>query len=286
MARSFDFAVLRMAPDPARGEALNVGVVVFQPQRVELVFGEVLTRARHFYPSADQSLFDEAVGLFTRLDLPSFTTKERHRALSRIGLFELGDLGCFSLEDDRPETYQANVARLVAMFTGRRGQNKRPKGPPRLTTAVRSLFREEKVLAPAGDAAAIGNHKIVPDWPIPTRPSLKADLALKNRIMRVCEIVELKLELDGPPPASLFEGVVTLDVAQREVDAQQRVLAYRASGPAARVDEALAIARMHATTLVNWDVPQERDQFVHEWIDAAKDAGTPPMVQSPVPQLN
>lgn len=273
MARSYDFAVVRMAPDPARGEALNVGIMVFQPERVDLVFGEVLTRARHFYPSADQELLDEAASLFARLDLPNFPTEERHRALSRIGLFELSDLGCFSVEDDRPETYQANVARLLAMFTGRRGQSKRQKkGVPRLTTAVRNLFRQEKVLATAGDAAAIGSHKIVPEWPIPTRPSLKADLALKNRIMRVCEIVELKLEHDGPPPASLFEGVVTLDVAQQEVKAEQRVLAYRAFGPTARIDEALAIAHMHATKLVNWDAPRERDDFVNEWIDAANSA--------------
>jgi hypothetical protein len=29
MARSFEFAVLRLAPDPARGEAINLGIVVF-----------------------------------------------------------------------------------------------------------------------------------------------------------------------------------------------------------------------------------------------------------------
>ncbi len=147
-----------------------------------------------------------------------------------------------------------------------------PRRVSRLNTTVRKVFRAEKVLAPIGDAGAIAEHKIVPEWPLPLRPSLRADLALRNRIMRVCEIVDLNVSDDGPPPAGLFEGVVTLDVAQKEANAQQTVFAYRATGLSARIDEALGIARLHASNLVNWDVPTERDDFLHEWINAAKDA--------------
>jgi hypothetical protein len=105
---------------------------------------------------------------------------------------------------------------------------------------------------------------------VATRPSLRANLALKNSIIRVCEIVDLRLSDDGPVPASFFEGVVTLDVAQREANAQQTVLAYRAAGPAARIDDALGIARLHASCLVNWDEKNEQEDFLHEWINAAK----------------
>src|SRR4029077_12272299 len=125
---------------------------------------------------------------------------------------------------------------------------KRPAS--RLTTEVRRIFRNEKVLANIGDAAALSEHKIVPEWPIPNRPSIRADFALRNGSMRVCELVDMDLGKDAPPPASFFEGVVTLDVAQKEAKATQRVFAYRAKGAAGRIDEALAIARMHASEIV------------------------------------
>jgi hypothetical protein len=90
-----------------------------------------------------------------------------------------------------------------------------------------------------------------------------------NGMMRVCELVDLDLEDDGPPPPALFAGVVTLDVAQREVEAKQRVFAYRAKGPAARIDEALAIAKMHASEIIDCEKSEEREKFVHEWVTAA-----------------
>jgi hypothetical protein len=194
--------------------------------------------------------------------------------LSRLGVFTLGELGYFTVEDDLPETYEAHIARLLDLFASSPKRAIRPKPAGRLQTQIRKVFRDERVLASIGDAAAISEHKIVPDWPIPNRPSLKADLALRNRIMRVCEVVELKLD-DSKPPAALFEGVVTLDVAHKEVHAEQTVLAYRASGASARIDEALSIARLHATHLVDWDRPQERETFLHEWISAAHGRNAP-----------
>jgi hypothetical protein len=273
MARLHNFAVIRLAPDPLRGEALNVGVIIFRQGEVDIRLGEVLTRARAVYPAANSEILHDGVAVMRRLGAAPLPPSELHRTMQRIGLFALGELGSFTVDDDRPETYEGHVARLLKAFTGGRPVAERLKPVPRLTTAVRKVFRKEKLLAPAGDAGAILEHRIVPDWPIPNRPSLRADLALKNRIMRVCEVVDLKLDEDSPPPPALFEGVVTLDVAEREVDAKQRVLAYRAVGSARRIDEALAIARLHATNLVNWNSADERETFLHEWIDAAR-AGT------------
>jgi len=274
MARSFDFAVLRLAPDALRGEAVNLGIVVFLDGGVDVRTGEVLSRARAVYPDATADALREGVNLIKRLGAVTLSAAERHRSLSRLGVFSLGELGHFTVENDGPENYEAQIARLMDLFAATPKRVAQRKALSRLETQIRKVFRDERVLAPVGDVGAIKDHKIVPDWPIPNRPSLRADLALRNRIMRVCEIVELKLD-DGKPPAALFEGVVTLDVAHQEVDAEQTVLAYRASGPTARIDEALSIARLHATDLVNWDSQSERESFLHEWISAAHDRHFP-----------
>jgi hypothetical protein len=192
--------------------------------------------------------------------------------LERYGLFALGELGYFAAEDEQPQTYEGHVARLLRLFTATsRASRSRSRPTSRLNTEIRQELRREKVLAASGDAGAISAHLIVPDWPIPTRPSLRADLALRNGVMRVCQIVDLRLTDEGPPPAPLFESVVTLDVAEREANAKETYFAYRATGPTARVDEALAIARLHASHLVDWNVGKERDAFLQDWVTAAKD---------------
>jgi hypothetical protein len=206
-----------------------------------------------------------------RLGAVALPAADRHASLRHVGPFAFGDLGYFATEDELPQTYENHVTRLLRIFTAtRRTSQKKTRPASRLITVVRKAFRDEKVLAQIGDSGAISEHKIVPEWPLPSRPSLRANLALKNSIIRVCEIVDLRLSDDGPVPASFFEGVVTLDVAQREANAQQTVLAYRAAGPTARIDDALGIARLHASRLVNWDEKNEQEDFLHEWINAAK----------------
>jgi hypothetical protein len=271
MARSYSFAVLRLSPDPARGEAINLGIVVFRDGDVDVRIGTVTTRARIVCSEATPDRIHEGAEIIRRLDAPTLPLVDRHRSMRRFGLFELGELGYFTAENDAEATYEAHIDRLLRLYTATmRGSSVRRRSASALATSVRKLFRQEKVLAALGDAAAINEHKIVPDWPIPTRPSLQADLALKNRIMRVCEVVELSLADEGTPPGALFEGVVTLDVAGRETGAEERVFAFRATGPSARIDEAIGIAQPHATSLVNWDDVEQREQFLHSWIMAAR----------------
>jgi len=270
MARSYSFAVLRLAPDPARGEAVNLGIVVFRDEDVDVRLGEVMTRARALYPEASADQLHEGVELFRRFGAVKLSVSDRHRSLSRLGLFALGELGHFTVDNDTSTVYEENVDRLVRLFTvAPRSVKTRRRAISPLGTAVRKLFRQEKVLANIGDAAAINEHKIVPEWPIPTRPSLQADLALRNTIMRVCEVVELPLGDEGMPPSAFFEGIVTLDVARREANATETVLAYRAVGPSARIDEALGIANPQ-NRLVDWDDVIQRDEFLHDWITAAR----------------
>lgn len=270
MAHTFEFAVLRLVPDIARGESINLGVVVFREGSIDVSVGEVLTRARILFPELSGSELDNGIELLKRLGSAPLPARERHRALAKIGAFALGDLGSFIVTDDRPESYSAQVASLLSTFVATpRSTLGKIKASSKLATEVRKIFRREKVLAAIGDVGALSEHKIVPQWPIPNRPSIRADLALMNGMMRVCELVDLDLEDDGPPPPALFAGVVTLDVAQREAEAKQRVFAYRAKGSAARIDEALAIAKMHASEIVDWDKSVERERFVHEWVTAA-----------------
>lgn len=269
MVRSCEFAVLRLSPDAARGEAINLGVVVFGPTGVDMRIGEVRTRARILYPELSEQLLSDWLKNFKRLACADLPVRELHRALQRVGPLSLGELGQFAAEDDIK--YEAQVSTLIGYFVKpQRVHAKRERGASRLVTTIRGVFRSEKVLANVGDAAAIEEHKIVPEWPLPTRPSLRASLALKNRLMRVCEVVELDLSDDAPPPPALFSGVVTLDVAQREASAEQCIFAYRARGPVARIDEALGIAHLHANKLVDWDVQQQRQNFIDEWIEAAQ----------------
>lgn len=269
MARTFEFAVLRLAPDAVRGEAVNLGIVVFNDGKLDIRVGEVLTRARLLYPEMDADTLSQGVGLFERMGSVSLPVAEKHRSLSRLGAFQLGELGHFTVADGAG-AYEERVLNLLRMFVAVPRAKGGAARASNIVTAVRKEFRKAKVLAAIGDAAAISEHKIVPEWPIPNRPSLKANFALKNSVMRVCELVDLDLSDDAATPPAFFAGVVTLDVAKREAGAKQTVFAYRAKGPASRIDEALRIAEPHATELVDWNQKTARETFMHDWILAAR----------------
>jgi hypothetical protein len=270
MAHTYSFAVLRLVPDIARGESINLGLVVFRDDSIDVRIGEVLTRARLLYPELTEADLSSALDVIRRLGNVPMPAADRRRVLSKIGAFALGELGSFTVVDDTAASYEDRVAALLSTFVvPSRSALIKKRPPSKLTTEVRKIFRNEKVLAAIGDAAALSEHKIVPEWPIPTRPSIRANFALLNGSMRVCELVDMDLGKDGPPPSAFFEGVVTLDVAQKEAKAAQRVFAYRAKGAAARIDEALAIAHMHASEIVNWQNKRERETFVHDWVTAA-----------------
>lgn len=271
MAHTFEFAVLRVMPDAIRAETVNVGLVVFKPGGTDVRVGEILTRARAIYPELTGERLRQAVDVYLRLGSVDMSASDRHRTLSHVGPFILGELSSFTIEANDPTIYEGHLARLMRMFVGaskRAPTGSRPKS--RLVTDIRKAFRREKVLAPVGDATAIDDHKIVPEWPIPGALQLRADLALKNRLMRVCEIVDVELATDSPPPPALFAGVVTLDEAKRTLDAQQRVFAYRARGAKAKIDEMLNLAHEHASEVVNWEDTVARESFLHTWIVAAR----------------
>ena len=130
MARSYSFAVLRLSPDPARGEAINLGIVVFRDADVDVRIGGVTTRARALCPEATGERIHEGTEFLRRLDVPTLSLADRHRSLRRLGLFELGDLGYFTAENDDAATYEAHIDRLLQLFTATmRGASARRRRP-------------------------------------------------------------------------------------------------------------------------------------------------------------
>src|SRR4051812_14968112 len=110
MARTYDFAVLRLEPDAARGEVVNVGLVIFNEAGVDVRIGEVLTRARALHRDFGPEALESAVAFLEKAGSVPLPPAERHRTLSRIGLFKLGELGYFTVGDEREETYEGHVA--------------------------------------------------------------------------------------------------------------------------------------------------------------------------------
>ncbi|WP_438743002.1 DUF3037 domain-containing protein [Bradyrhizobium sp. U531] len=140
MAHTFDFAVLRLVPDNARGESVNLGVVVFRDGEIDVRLGKVLTRARMLFPEITDTDLESAVGILSRLGSVALSSRERHSALSSVGAFSLGDLGSFTVNDERPESYQSQIDMLLATFVvAPRSAIVRAKGPSRLATEVRKF---------------------------------------------------------------------------------------------------------------------------------------------------
>jgi Protein of unknown function (DUF3037) len=271
MAHSFKFAVIRLSPDSLRGEAINLGVAIFRDGYLETHTGQVLTRARAIVPDFSNEMLETSVALLKKFGAINLPDNEKHQALGQIGMIRLSDLGSFESRDVDGPDYASNITFLLSSLVNepRASRGIEAISRPRFVTDVRTAFRNENLLASENDQSAILDHKIVPNWKPPQRPNLTLDLALKNREMRVCEIVELDLEGEKEVSSNFQASAFKLKAAEDFIGATDRVLAYKGHGPTKRVKEALELVDPYATLILDWDDIAKRNSFVQRWIDAA-----------------
>jgi molybdenum cofactor biosynthesis enzyme MoaA len=84
MARSYDFAVVKIAPDPIRDEALNCAVVVLRPEKLDVCLTPNPERLRTIAPALRDDGLDELSISLQSLDAPHLSTGERIERLRRL----------------------------------------------------------------------------------------------------------------------------------------------------------------------------------------------------------
>jgi hypothetical protein len=271
MARSCDFAVVKIAPDPIRDEALNGAIVVFRTEGLEVHLTPNPERLRTVVPSLSADSLDELSSALRALDMPDLSTADRIQRLRSLPGVTVSDHGTLLGEGD--DQLQARVREVVSrMLTAMRAPSLPAPKITHLTKELVSTFKREKLLGRRGEA--IEQHKIVRNVPVSADGTLRADFVAKNRKMHVTETVDLRTEgeLTTARMKDIAVAALTLDEARRHFGkSTQRYFIYAARSPAERQAQGyLRAAEHHAEHVFNFASRDDRAAYLDFMFEALR----------------
>lgn len=254
MAHIFNYAVLTAVPDARRGERVNVGLVVFLAERLDVRFPEVrklrvLQNGNWERYVADvQQLIDQAYQQ-TR-EIESFV--DTFSLLS--GVIRCSEPGWFSV--DIPEQYEQRVSEILSTLVQRARPESRT-ATTRLNTEIASTFRRVKLLAGPRDVA---DGKVRRNFVVSPEDDLAADFGFRNGRTHVIATLELRGAAVDKGRAAI--KAITLDRAQKTLDAH-RIGVYAAPHDAAQFRSHVHLLTEYADETYNWADPTQRTRYLH-----------------------
>jgi hypothetical protein len=267
MAHCYKFAVVRLAPDDARNEQINIGAVILNEHGLDVRISKRLEKARVISGAIDVSTLRDLVENLKYLDerfrARGVEGEARLRMISRIGPLSLSSLGTFVAES--LNAYEDRVASLLrAMVDPEPAPQRLREKRSRLFTQVKGFFRKEGVLAGRGEN--LDSHRIVPSYEL--AEGLVADLVLQNGEMHVVETIDVSDDHGSFQRAVGYIGVAALVLERARMEfGQDKTAARLVYSASASMEKAalpsLKAAEHQGAILTNWASADERREFVH-----------------------
>ena len=207
MAHTFKYAVLMAVPDRRRGERVNVGIMIFLHDRVDVRLAGVskigaLTGGnwRNYADDLQRRLSSqfksggeaaEYVALSPRID----------------AVIEASELAFISIGS--AAEYESTVADIMNALVEKPRRETKPKSTT-INTEIAQHFKRQRILAQSNEL--IYSHKVVRDFQI--EDQLKADFALQNGALHVTATLDLRKSIVGIKEATL--KAIVLDRAKEQ----------------------------------------------------------------------
>lgn len=268
MAPSYNFSVVQLETEKARGERLNVGIVVFNEDRLDVRIGRRLEKVRAISAAIEPDDVRRSLENLSALDGKfrdgGAQLAERIDRLSNLGPLTLSKTGIF--EADGASAYEARVASIMKALVDAEPAPFRPKEKrSKLLAQMKRIFRQERVLAKRDED--LSSHRIVPRYEV--AEGLTADLVLKNGAIHVVETVDASGDETASRKAIAEIGIAALVLERARMtfgdNKTNARLVYEASSSLERIAlPSLEAAAHQGAQLINWASASDRSKFVHQ----------------------
>lgn len=277
MEACFEYAVLRLTPDPTRGERVNIGIAVFLPDRVDVRLAPSLLKVRALDGRVELDRLYELPGLVEKWTAADQTTEARHQALLALGLVESTQRGWFRPGPDA--NYESQIARLMAtMVTPPARPRRRDLGSTRLEKALKQHFARRQLLGQ--EIEDIDRHRIIHRYPVALDENLYADFAIKNGAWHVTATLDLRAKPETIRTEKFKQAAVkavTLDRAARRLPGCTPLVVYAAEPAAIELTQHhLNLLSEYAERVYNFLDPEDARAYLGRMEQAA---GAPPIFE-------
>lgn len=267
MARFSKYSIIRLDTHPARDERLNVGLVVFKDDGLDIRIGRKLEKVRALSGALDLVQVRENILQLENVDRllreqGMSSADERRDTLEGLGFVSLSKIAL--IDSTNMVVYEAAIQSLLTGIVEPeqaplRVQPKRT----RLISAVKQALKQERILGRAGDE--LSEHRVVPH--VQLAEGLVADFVLKNGSMHVVETIDAAVSDVSPRKIVTDIALSALVLEQARIsygDSETRAkLIYDASASI----ESIAMPSLYAAAhqgaeLVNWQSRDDRNRFL------------------------
>jgi len=156
MERHFKFSVLQAHPDRRRGERVNVGIVVFLPDRLDIRLPEsrkMQALTGHAWEEITQAYAEQITRAFKENVEPA----EFVQSMDFVsGVFVPSELGTFIVTAD--DDYEKRVRSILDTLVNRPELSKRQR-QQRINSEISKVLRKAEILATKDET--IDDHKVI-----------------------------------------------------------------------------------------------------------------------------
>jgi len=269
MAHTYSFAIIRICPDPRRGEILNIGVIIFLRSGVDVRLLPSLAKVQALYGDLDLSLIFSLPERIAELLPKRGSIARRHELVRRVGIVELSDLGQFSAigNDEYEGILQELLAKLVRPTPVPRAIETAPS--LRLQRQVRKIIKEANLLG--RKLEDIEHHKVVTRYPLAPDKGLFADFVARNSQYYFTETLDYRVDrgIQGTKFNETAKAAFVLREAHRQFESSSRIVLYAATAKVEiEVTPHLNLLSEFADTFINFESAQDRARYVEALVSA------------------
>jgi hypothetical protein len=263
MAHIFKYAVLMAMPNRLRGERVNVGILVFLNDRLDIRFAE-LSKIRALAGGEWEAYANDVRQRLFRDLGAGERAEEAIRASPQIDpIIHASDISWLTVRS--LDEYEGRIKEILTNLVVRPKDEARPKST-RINTEISQQLKRLKVLAKPEES--INDHRVVRDFYVSKEEELIADFALKNGKMHIAATLDLRKSFVRLDEAAL--KAIILDKAKQKFRKKVNLFGvYAAPLGADQFKPHIELLRDYSDTTYNWLDDLERRELIGAFRKAA-----------------
>ncbi len=268
----FNYSIIRYMPNPKRGEIVNLGLVIFKENGLDIKILDKSSKANMLDSNIN---YDEILGLKEKFNEIATIIKnpdDQYRILKNFGygLF-LSEKASFSVNPEENETYETAIIELYDDLV-KLPSRKKEASHSRIQTVLRKKFEQLNLFSL--NKEEIKNHKVIQNYRLDNYNSeLTADFMLKNGKYHITEIVDFNVNNKNEKTKEACLKSMIFSESQRILGEElgTRYFVYSASQEKkSEMTSSLNFVRKNCEKMFNLELPEEESKYFDEIIKLAK----------------
>lgn len=186
----FTYSLIKYMPSIARGEIINLGLVIFKHDGIDVRMLKNAQKAKIIDNKSKAEDLEKFKSLITKITESINDVEEQYKTLKLFsGNIYLSDRGTFTIQDH--QQYNNIVENLFNTLIKSYSANEKIPRQSRLQTKLKNKLLGLDLLA--SDPEEINHHKVVANYVVGERTGITADFMLKNGKYHMTNVVDLNL---------------------------------------------------------------------------------------------